>query len=125
MAKDTFFEQVVKEPTRVTEDSSNILDLFFTNNETLVNQVHVIPGIADHEAVFIEPSLRPLEKTTAPRKIFQYREADYDGFRAELRDYTPEFLSKAPSSDINFLWKDFKGKIHQLMEKFIPRRQGP
>ena len=122
IAKDTFLEQVVKEPTRVTEDSSNILDLFFTNNETLVNQVHVIPGIADHEAVFIESSLRPQKKTTAPRKIFQYRKADYDGFRAELRDYTSEFLSKAPSSDINSLWKDFKGKIHQLMEKFIPQK---
>ena len=57
IAKDTFMEQVVKEPTRVTEDSSNILDLFFTNNETLANQVHVIPGIADHETVFIESSL--------------------------------------------------------------------
>ena len=87
IAKDTIFEQVVKEPTSVTEDSSNILDLFFTNSETLVNQVHVIPGIADHEAVFIEFSLRPLKKTTAPRKIFQYRKADYDGFRAELRDH--------------------------------------
>ena len=57
ITKDTFLEQVVTEPTRVTESSSNILDLFFTNNETLVNQVHVIPGIGDHEAVFIESSL--------------------------------------------------------------------
>ena len=122
ITKDTFLEQVVTEPTRVTESSSNILDLFFTNNETLVNQVHVIPGIGDHEAVFIESSLRPMKKVTSPREIFQYHKADYEGFKAELRDYTSDFLSKAPSTDINTLWKDFKTKIHQLMEKFIPQK---
>ena len=122
ITKDTFLEQVVTEPTRVTESNSNILDLFFTNNETLVNQVHVIPGIGDHEAVFIESSLRPMKKVTSPRKIFQYHKADYEDFKAELRDYTSDFLSKAPSTDINTLWKDFKTKIHQPMEKFIPQK---
>ena len=42
IAKDSFLEQVETEPTRVTETSSNILDLFFSNNETLVNQVHIV-----------------------------------------------------------------------------------
>ena len=69
IAKNNYLDQVVTEPTRVTETCSNILDLFFTNNESLINQVHVIPGIADHEAVFIESSLRPLKKVTAPRKV--------------------------------------------------------
>ena len=32
IAKDSFLERVDIEPTRVTETSSNILDLFFTNN---------------------------------------------------------------------------------------------
>jgi hypothetical protein len=53
-------DQVVQEPTRVTETTANVLDLFFTNNSTLTNKVEVIPGISDHEAVFIESSLRPL-----------------------------------------------------------------
>ena len=52
IAKDSFSEQVVTEPTRITETSFNILDLFFTNKKTIVNQVHIVPGIADHEAVF-------------------------------------------------------------------------
>ena len=95
---DTFLEQVVTEPTRVTESSSNILYLFFTNNETLVNQVHVIPGIGDHEAVLIESRLRPMKKVTSPRKIFQYHKADYEGFKAEIRNYHSDFLSKATST---------------------------
>ena len=63
-----------------------------------------------------------MKKVTSPRKIFQYHKADYEGFKAELRDYTSDFLSKAPSTDINTLWKDFNTKIHQLMEKFIPQK---
>ena len=69
----------------------------------LVNQVHVIPGMGDHKAVFIESSLRPMKKVTSPRKIFQYHKADFEGFKAELKNYTSDFLSKAPSTDINTL----------------------
>jgi dihydroorotase len=34
------------------------------------NKVEVIPGISDHEAVFIESSLRPLKVKVPPRKVF-------------------------------------------------------
>ena len=64
IAKDNFLDQVVTDPARITETpetSSTTLDLFFTNNATLVNQVHVITGISDHEAIFIESSLRPMK----------------------------------------------------------------
>jgi hypothetical protein len=73
ITKDTFLDQVVQEPTRVTETTANVLDLFFTNNSTLTNKVEVIPGISDHEAVFIESSLRPLKAKVPPRKVFMYK----------------------------------------------------
>ena len=47
--KDNYLDQLVIEPTRITEDTENALDLFFSNNHTLVNKVQVIPGISDHE----------------------------------------------------------------------------
>ena len=125
IAKDSFLEQVVTEPTRVTETSSNILDLFFTNNETLVNQVHIVLGIADHEPVFLESSLRPIKAKAAPRKVYQYKKADYEGFKSELREYATEFQKISNSEDIDTLWTKFKGNIHQLMEKYIPQKQLP
>ena len=65
-----------------------------------------------------------MKNTTAPRKIFQYKKADYEGFKKELRDSTQDFVQKAtsPNSDINILWTDFKCKIHELMEKYIPQK---
>ena len=35
-------DQLILEPTRLRETQANILDLFFTNNETLVNQVKIL-----------------------------------------------------------------------------------
>ena len=109
IAKYSFLEQVVTEPTRVTETSSNMLDLFFTNNETLVNQVHIVPGIADHEAVFLESSLRPIKAKAAPRKVYQCKKADYEGFKSELREYATEFQNMSNSEDFDTLWTKFKG----------------
>jgi hypothetical protein len=77
----------VLEPTRITKTQSNTLDLFFTKNNTLVNQVRVIPGISDHEAVVIESSLRPIKKLVITRGVWQYRKEDYDNLKKELNEY--------------------------------------
>ena len=53
IAKDAYLDQTVAQPTRITETTSNKLELFFTTNAALINKVETIPGISDHEAVFI------------------------------------------------------------------------
>ena len=53
LAKDSYLDQMVTQPTRITETTANTLDLFFTSKATLINKVETIPGISDHEAVFI------------------------------------------------------------------------
>ena len=122
ISRDAFLTQMVAEPTRITETSANTLELFFTSNDTLVNQTRVIPGISDHEAVFIESSLRPIKKPTCPRRLYKYHKADYDGFKWEMRDFTTTFQDKVNSMDINTIWQEFKSTIHRLMEKYIPHK---
>lgn len=46
---DNNLTQVVKDPTR----ENHILDLFLTNNPSIVNRANVIPGISDHDAVLV------------------------------------------------------------------------
>ena len=69
---------MVIEPTRITEDTENVLDLFFSNNSSLVYRVEVIPGISDHETVYNESSLRPAKAQTPPRKVYIYNKADWE-----------------------------------------------
>ena len=54
VVKDAFLEQMVRSPTRITENFSNRLDLYLTNKRTLVNECEVIPGIGNHESVYEE-----------------------------------------------------------------------
>ena len=61
-SKNNFLEQIVFEPTRITEDTENILDLLLSNKQTLVNRVEVMHGISEHEAIYVESSLRPARK---------------------------------------------------------------
>ena len=122
LAKDAYLDQMVTQPTRITETTANTLDLFFTSNATLINKVETIPGISDHEAVFIESSLRPMKVKVSPRKVFQYRKADYEGMKRELRATQHDFQQMAETEDTEHLWTTFKKKTHSLMDKFIPSK---
>ena len=48
------FEQQIKEPTRVTENTSTLIDLAFTNKAEIIvrAQVHHV-GISDHSLICI------------------------------------------------------------------------
>ena len=87
IARDNFLVQTVTATTRITEFNSSILDLFFTNNISLVTKCEVIPGLGDHEAVFVESTLRPERKRLPPRKIYRYNKTDYVGLKEELANF--------------------------------------
>ena len=96
ITKDHFLDQLVTEPTRVTEDTENILDLFFCNNSNLVNRVEVILGISDHECVYVESSLRPSKTVTPPRKVHLYHKANFESLKRELRRVKEELSTWSP-----------------------------
>ena len=122
-SKDHFLTQVVMEPTRITETCENTLDLFFTNNNTLVNRVQVIPGISDHEAVLIESSLRPMKTKIPAREVYQYNKADFTSLKNGLKDMEKELIElKESNQPVEKIWTTFKTAFLKLMEKHIPKR---
>ena len=115
-------DQLILEPTCITETQANILDLLFTNNEILVNQVRIIPGISDHESVFIESSLRPMKNKILPPKVWQYRKANYDQLREELHQYQQKFNKLDASTSTDDMWLAFKTKLITLMKMYMPQK---
>ncbi|XP_052788794.1 uncharacterized protein LOC128223557 [Mya arenaria] len=61
ITKDAYLEQVVDSPTRITAYSSNILDLFFTNNKSLINKCEILPVIKGDKLKkpWIDKNIRP------------------------------------------------------------------
>ena len=68
---DNSLQQMVATPTRKT----NILDLFLTNRPSLLNRCEVIPGISDHEAVFVNMNIEPHRSKPTKRKILLWKKA--------------------------------------------------
>ena len=72
--------QTVSLPTR----DSNILDLFFTTNPTLVKRVSNLPGISDHDIVQIQVNTSAKNLFQKPRSISLYKKANWDGIKQAL-----------------------------------------
>ncbi|KAH3854244.1 hypothetical protein DPMN_096781 [Dreissena polymorpha] len=120
--KNAFLVQTVDKPTRITEYTENLLDLFFSNNQSLINRCEVLPGIADHDAIFVESSLRPMRVRKPPRKVYLYKKADFDSLRDELSAYLPEFTDNTANISVDHTWKAFENKLKSLISKYIPTK---
>ena len=77
VVENNFLFQHVEEATRITPTTSNILDLVFTTHPNAIFDVHIIPGISDHDAiVFTTHSCAKKQKYNA-RKMYQFSQADF------------------------------------------------
>ena len=82
--------QLVTQPTRL----DNILDLFLTSNDTLVENCNTIPGISDHSAVCVTAKLKPSMIRTKPRKIYLYKRSNWDLLRSKMEVFKTKFLKE-------------------------------
>ena len=86
---DNCLTQMVSDPTL----ENNILDLFLTNNPTLVDTVSAVPDISDHETVIAVVKLRPTIQKMKPRTVRIYSKANWEGMRHAMLEFQSSFLS--------------------------------
>jgi exonuclease III len=79
------FEQLITEPTRVTENTSTLIDLAFTNKAEIIvrSEVHHI-GISDHSLICITRKLSIPRGEPKVINTRQYKGYDKDNFIADL-----------------------------------------
>ena len=101
---DCMLEQMVTSPTR----GQNILDLFFTTNPTLVDDITVIPGLSDHDIVLAQVNVKPEVTKQVPRNIPLYKKANWDQLKQSMRDFHLELVhSSLATTDVQSLWDKF------------------
>ena len=117
---DSNLTQTVSLPTR----DSNILDLFFTTNLTLVQRVSILPGISDHDIVQIQVNTSAKILFQKPRSISLYKKANWDGIKQALGAYNQDMLESGKYSSLNAvqLWDDLHSTLTSLTNKFIPSK---
>lgn len=112
--------QVVQDPTR----ENHVLDLFLTNNPSIVNRVSIIPGISDHDAVLIDTSTSARTKPQKPRKIHLFGRADWNGLKAHIQKLHETFTlsNKYVSDSVEELWNSFLSSLEEGVNNFIPSK---
>ena len=123
ICQDNCLEQVVNEETHFTEKSKSIFDLFFTSNSSLINKVEVIPGISDHEIVYVEASIKPRKVNKPPRKVYQYNKANTEELKEKFRSIDIEKQLKEQDLIVDLLWNNFKEKVLDIMNQSIPTKR--
>ena len=97
------FQNVISEPTRVTAQTSTLLDpVFISPNISRLDSgvLPVDPTISDHKATFLNLSFSYNCNTSYKRLVWNYKRADYSSFNDQLEAVDWEVLiCNAPNVD--------------------------
>ena len=110
--------QIHKEPAR----EENILDFLMTNKPGLIKSSHSVPGISDHCAVVTELDIDPPYRRTKPGPVRQFKKANWEAIRQQIRSCWTSFSENSPSCSVNENWLKCKSILNQCLDKFIPTK---
>ena len=103
-------DQIVDFLTR----QSNTLDIFLTNQPSLIELCIPIAGISDHEAVLTKSNINIIAHEQSRRKNYLWNRTDSNLIRAFFCEFCNEFLNNnSIDPPINQLWFDFQSVCRQ------------
>ncbi|KAK4317992.1 hypothetical protein Pmani_010947 [Petrolisthes manimaculis] len=103
------------------DDKGSTLDLIFSNDETIIEDISVDTslGKSDHGCISFYCDVEELQETNR-KTIYMYEKADYDKIRQRLDVDWEKFFEA--DTDIEGKWTKFKEKILSAVEECVPKR---
>ena len=113
-------DQIVDFPTR----KDNILDLFCTNQSSLINKVKSIPGISDHNIILVGASCNPKRSIkNTQHKIYLWKKTNMNDLKNLTSKFESELLTKFDTkTTVNQWWIKFKDGINKIIEDNVPSK---
>ena len=113
------FDQLIKEPTHISEHSSTTIDLAFTNDAEKIIKSGVLQcSISNHSLIFLT---RRAKKLRSPGKNIQYRNFkrySSENFAADLQEASWEKVDT--SLTVDEAWTAFAETLHATADKHAP-----
>jgi hypothetical protein len=103
--EDTGLCQLIEKPTR----NDNIPDLMITNFHNQVPRTEIIPGISEHDIVFLEFNIAPKKLKQKPRQVPIYKNTNWDTIKSEIKtlyDHIAQSQTHLNANQLNQLIKD-------------------
>lgn len=102
------FKQLVNSPTRI----QNILDLVFTNDDSVVKKLEVTAGISDHDMALFDLLIYPERERLQKRKVFIKSKANAAKIKSYMSTCQSYFLKDLSAVPVAQEWDEFD--LHQL-----------
>ena len=91
LAPDVFssygFTQLIDIPTRITENTISLIDLFFADNIEDIVCHGTLPRIADHDGILASFKLEMQKPKARTKKVYDYRNADITGLIDHIKHF--------------------------------------
>ena len=111
-------EQLQLKPSR----ENNILDLFLTNQPSLVKSCNTIPGISDHNMIIVDTDLKPRYNKHKRREINIFKKANWNQIKTDIDLGTRIIQSKTPVEE---KWTGLKNRINNTLGLNVPKKLTP
>lgn len=111
--------QIMDKFTRITNESSTIIDLIITNNKQLEFEVHTTPKITDHSIITINLTTEKNKPITYKKKMRNYNSINEIQFQLDLKD--EEWLPDC--TDTNKIADKLTHTIINMLNKHAPEKE--
>ena len=116
-------EQLIEEPTRITESTSTMIDLIFTNTPDNVACSGVSDvGISDHSLIYPFRKLSTGRSNVGHKKITyrNFKNFDSGSFRADIGSQNWDDIKSL--KDPKDMWRAWKTNFNRIVDKHAPVR---
>lgn len=122
LCNDFNLTQLTTQPTRITPNTANLLDLILTTSPDICSPISYLPGISDRVVLHFFINV-PLSRAKKYKKtIRDYKRADFAAINTTLCKFLDAFLIKFSERSIEENWSMFKEEVLTLTNKYIPLR---
>ena len=112
-------KQIVNKSTRVTKESSTMIDLIFTNNKSTIAHVDVLPlCLSDHDCVGCVRKINHQKFPSRQIACRNYSRYNPNVFNNDLKSHDWSIIYER--SSVENAWKYFKKTFTNIMDKHAP-----
>ena len=91
-----------------------------SNNETIKQNLAVVPGISDHEMVTFDIYLKPKRKRALKRRVFIKKKANIDKIKDDMMFFCDFYMIHLIITSVDNKWNELEKALKTTTERNIP-----
>jgi hypothetical protein len=111
--------QLIDIPTRITKDTTSLIDLFYIQNDELIVCHGTLPNISDHSGIFVSLDIKREKKKPTTQIVYDYKNANVEELLSFIKNYNFEQILSSP---IQNQAQQYSDVIISAFDQFIPKK---